>query len=335
MEAALTGHMISLDQIAIGYLKSVPLLKGVNLAADKGEMIALVGRNGTGKSTLLRSILGLIPFLEGECRLLNMPLQQFDQRIRAQTISYVSSKVASLPSINVRELVSLGRMPYTGWSGKLGREDEDMVQKAIREVGMASSMDRKLDQLSDGERQRVMIARALAQNTRVMVLDEPTAYLDIPNTYELVRLLSGFRDQGKTVLYSTHDLETAMMCADKFWVIDGGRVFEGSPEDLGMSGLFDRLFDSSGIAFDLETGRFGYRVKPRGGFQLTGDTDQALAWTRRAMERLGFEEKAGDASIRIEVKSGKTGVQWKLIQKQDETVCDSLHKLARLLTQNI
>ncbi len=327
--------MISLQQISIGYQKNKPLLKGVNLRAGRGEMIALVGRNGTGKSTLFRSILGLIPFLEGECLLRGIPLQQFDHRIRARTISYVSSQVARLPSITVRELVSLGRMPYTGWSGRLGKEDQNLVEKAIQEVGMGNYMEQRMDQLSDGERQRVMIARALAQDTPVMVLDEPAAYLDIPNTFGLVRILSKFRDQGKTVLYSTHDLETAMMVADKFWVIDEGRVVEGSPEDLGLSGLFDSLFETSGIAFDLDSGRFRYPLQPRGGIHLSGAPHQALAWTRRALERLGFEVTDGEGKLRIEVSSGESGFQWRMIKNGKEEVSGSIYKLARFLTQDI
>ncbi len=130
-----------------------------------------------------------------------------------------------------------------------------MVDHIISEVGMETFKERSLDQLSDGERQRVMIARALVQDTPNVVLDEPAAYLDIPNKYELVRLLSLFRDRGKTIIYSTHDLETALMCADKFWVITKGEIHEGSPEDLGLAGFFNQLFDQLGDHFRSKIGK--------------------------------------------------------------------------------
>jgi iron complex transport system ATP-binding protein len=327
-----SDHTISLENISVGYHKEQPLFSGVNLTADAGEMIALVGRNGTGKSTLLRSILGLHPLLDGKCFLRGLPLQEYDLRKRARTVSYVSAQLAR-PSITVRELVSLGRMPYTGWMGRLGERDRRMVEQAVREVGMEKHLDRDLDQLSDGERQRAMIARAFVQDTPVMLLDEPTAYLDIPNRYELVRILSAFRDQGKTILYSSHDLETALHCADKFWVIHLGEIHEGSPEDLGLSGLFDSLFRSSGIRFDMESGRFRYRDDPRGAIRLAGGPRQALTWTANALERVGFEVTDREAHLSVEVASSGTGYRWKAERGGREFLFGDLYNLARFLTQ--
>lgn len=334
MQAEPQDHMIALEQISVGYQRDQPLLRDVNLMAEPGEMIALVGRNGTGKSTLLRSILGLTPLLGGHCLLRGIPLQEYDLRNRARTVSYVSSQVSRIPSITVRELVSLGRMPYTGWMGRQGKGDREMVEQAIAEVGMEEKVDRNLEQLSDGERQRVMIARAFVQDTPVMVLDEPAAYLDIPNKYELVRILSAFRDQRKTILYSTHDLETAMMCADKFWVILDGQIHEGSPEDLGLSGLFEQLFESSGIAFDRESGRFKYRRSPRGDIRLTGGGDLAVVWTRHTLERLGFEVTDTVGQTTVEVIPEGSGFQWMVKQGDREKSFDSLYGLARFLTQD-
>ena len=326
--------MISLENISIGYTRSSPLLKPFDLKAGDGEMIALVGRNGSGKSTLLKSILGLIPFLGGQCLLSGLPLELFDHKSRAKSLSYVSSQVAALPSLTVKELVSLGRIPHTGWTGSLGKEDKEIVASTIREVGMERYTDWNLDQLSDGERQRVMIARALVQDTPHVILDEPAAYLDIPNKYELVRLLSLFRDRGKTIVYSTHDLETALMCADKFWVIEGNTIHEGSPEDLGLSGLFDQLFDSSGITFDLTSGRFTYSRPSRGSLALSGPSGNAAAWTRHALERIGFSVVPGNQPLSVEVISGEKH-SWKIVSKGSETILDSIDGLARFLTRDI
>lgn len=333
MSRGFQNQMISLERMAIGYRKDQPLLRDVTLTAEQGEMIALVGRNGTGKSTMLRSILGLIPLLGGKCVLEKLPIQQYDLRKRARTVSYVSAQVARLPSITVRELVSLGRIPYTGWLGRQGKEDHELVEQAVKEVGMESHIDRRLDHLSDGERQRVMIARAFVQDTPVMVLDEPAAYLDIPNKYELTRILSAFRDRGKTILYSTHDLEAAMMSADKFWVILEGRVHEGSPEDLGLSGLFEQLFESSGITFDTEAGRFKHQVAPRGRISLTGGPGKAVIWTRHALERLGYEVAEGTEKTGVEVISEKQGLQWIARKKRAEKIHGSIYRLARFLTE--
>lgn len=325
--------MISLENLSIGYQREKPLLSQVNLKAGKGEMVALVGRNGSGKSTLLRSLLGLLPLLEGRCYLSGVSLDELEHKNRALSVSYVSSQVAGLPSLSVRELVSLGRMPHTGWLGKLGKADWDMVDRIIHDVGMDMYMERSLDQLSDGERQRVMIARALVQDTPNVILDEPAAYLDIPNKYELVRLLSLFRDRGKTIIYSTHDLETALMCADKFWVITDGMIHEGSPEDLGLAGLFNRLFDHSGIRFDLNSGKFSYTAASRGCVALSGPQGEALAWTRHLLQRISYTIAGGDQAISIEVQPGeKHG--WKVMK--DETIMnfDSLYNLARFLSKD-
>lgn len=309
-------------------------MKNISLRAGEGEMVALVGRNGTGKSTLLRSILGLLPLLEGDCLLSGVELGQMDASKRAKAVSYVSSQVSGLPSLTVRELVSLGRMPHTGWMGKMKREDLALVEEIIDEVGMKFYMDRSLDQLSDGERQRVMIARALVQDTPHIILDEPAAYLDIPNKYELVRLLSLFRDRGKTIIYSTHDLETALMCADKFWVISEGSIHEGSPEDLGLAGLFHKLFNSSGINFDLKSGRFTYTGLSRGELHLSGGSEEEQAWTMHALQRIGYRAVKGPCSLNVKILSSPEN-QW-LIQKEGkDTRVDSIHKLARYLIQDV
>jgi len=228
--------------------------------------------------------------------------------------------------------VGLGRMPYTGWMGRMGPEDRALIRQALDEVQMASFSERKLDCLSDGERQRAMIARAFAQDTPLMVLDEPTAFLDIPNTYELIRLLSRFRDGGRSIVYSTHDLETAMQCADKMWVIHEGKILEGAPEDLGMSGLFNELFSTSGISFDEQAGRFLFSGKQRGRVSLEGDEGISLIWTRNTLKRLGFRlDKGVDQLIKIE--SSKDGSSWILKNKSGSKRFESLYTLARFLIQ--
>ena len=168
-----TDHITLLEEMAIGYENGQPLLNKVNLSIRAGEMVALIGRNGTGKSTLLKSMIGLVPLLGGTCYLDGTPLQMHEARERARRVSYVSSQVSQLPPVSVLELVALGRMPHTGWLGKLSEGDRHLIKQTLIEVQLESFVNRKLDHLSDGERQRAMIARAFVQNTPLMVLESP------------------------------------------------------------------------------------------------------------------------------------------------------------------
>lgn len=332
MDFSEKDHIVSLDSFSIGHQQDQILLSDIQLTVGTGEMVALIGRNGTGKSTLLKSMIGLLPSLGGSCLLNGKLIARYDLPSRARLVSFVSSQVSQLPSLTVGELVALGRLPYTGWMGRLNRSDQALVDQALEEVQMSSFAGRKLDRLSDGERQRAMIARAFAQDTRLMVLDEPTAFLDIPNTFDLIRLLSRFRDGGKSIVYSTHDLETAMQFADKMWVIHEGKIFEGAPEDLGLSGLFDELFKSSGISYDQHSGRFLLKGPSQGAVRIEGKEDHAKAWTINAMYRLGYHvESQGD--IQITVRHSGSGYQWIVEKDGDNLSFSSLYKMARFLIQ--
>ena len=324
------SHIIELKNLAIGHQKKEALLKDISLSVHPGEMVALIGRNGTGKSTLLKSMLGLIPLIQGACYLDGALFDTYDLRDRARKVSFVSSHLAQMPSISVRELVSLGRMPFTGFMGRLTAQDNEIIDKSLMEVGLSSFAERKLEHLSDGERQRTMIARALAQDTPLMVLDEPTAFLDIPNKNELIQLLGGFRDSGKSVVYSTHDLDTAMHYADKIWVIHQGEILEGAPEDLGISGLFNTLFERSGIKYDLASKRFKYSTLPKGSIQLEGKKGVPYEWTRNALERLGYEVNMSGA-MEIKLNSSEGENRWTLHQANQSQEFSSLYNLARFL----
>ncbi len=325
--------MISLNSMAIGYSRKEILLRDLNLSAENGELIALLGRNGSGKSTLLKTILGLIPLLEGSCLLDGIPVGGYDPRLRARKISFVSSQVAQLPTITVRELVSLGRMPHTGWFGKYGISDREQIDRAVNEVNLIHLLDRRLDQLSDGEKQRAMIARAFVQDTPFMVLDEPAAFLDIPNKFDLIRILSRIRDGGKTIIYSTHDLESALIKADKLWVIHGGSILEGAPEDLGMSGIFDDLFSGAGISFNQTEQRFQFKRDIKGKIGLKGNNDIALNWTKNAIERMGFTEGDRDSPVTIEIVLADGVYNWIVSGRGNQYSFGNIYMMARFLTQ--
>jgi iron complex transport system ATP-binding protein len=332
MPDRMAEHIILFEDFSIGYHKESTLLGQLNLTVNRGEMIALIGKNGAGKSTLLKSMIGLVPPLGGACLLDGVPFDAYSLRERARRVSFVSSQFTQLPSLTVEELVGLGRIPYTDWMGRLSAEDHRKIDKAIEEVQMGIYAGRKLENLSDGERQRAMIARAFVQDTPLMVLDEPTAFLDVPNTFELVRLLSRFKESGRSIVYSTHDLETAIQFADKMWVIHKGRILEGAPEDLGLSGLYNELFSDSGITYDEQVGRFLGSVRERGFIAVTGEGEDLLIWTRKTAERLGYRVKEG-ADLKITVASSPAGASWMVQNRNGSTRFKNLYTLARFLIQ--
>ena len=330
MRGTRTDHIVSVRDLAIGHQREQAILSRINLTVDRGEMVALIGRNGSGKTTLLKSMIGILAPLGGICLLDGRPLEEFSLPQRARQVSFVSSQLVQLPSLTVEELVSLGRMPYTGWTGRLSAQDRMLVSRALAEVQMEAFSARKLDCLSDGERQRALIARAFVQDTSLMVLDEPTAFLDIPNTFDLIRLLRRFVEAGRSIVYSTHDLETALQCADKLWVIHNREILEGAPEDLGLSGLFSELFSSSGVLYNTDTGRFLVPGRPRGKISLEGDRGEPGKWTRSALERLGFQISEKQA-LKVRIESTAEGLFWTCTGRNGTMRFDTLHSLARFL----
>lgn len=218
--------MIRLRDFSIGYGPR-RLLGDVECEIHSDSLSALIGRNGSGKSTLLRALAGLKTDYTGEILVDGLPLRGMDTRRRSRTIAFVNTARARVADMRCFDAVAVGRAPYTGWTGRLAPADMAAVTDALEAVGMAEYADRTLDTLSDGECQRVMIARALAQDTPVLLLDEPTSFLDLPNRYELVRLLSRLaRERHKTVVISTHELEIALRLADTILLIDPPRLLD-------------------------------------------------------------------------------------------------------------
>ncbi len=246
------SYPLASEALKIGYPSRL-LFQAQRLAMGKGQLIALVGANGAGKSTLLKTLGGLKAPQKGEIYLNGRAIRKMSATKIAKEVSLVLTHKEALGAMTVEELVALGRAPYTPWHGQLGREDKDMVAKAIRAVGMEAYRDRQVDRLSDGERQKVMLARALAQDTPIILLDEPTAHLDLSNRIEIFKLLRSLADKfQKSLLVSTHELALAVQESDQLWVIDTERqrLFAGQAEELIQSGTLDRAFPK--VAFDWE-----------------------------------------------------------------------------------
>lgn len=258
---------VNLRNLSTGYISGRDtriITSGINASLHAGELTCLLGQNGAGKSTLLKTLSSFIPAVKGGIELFGMPLGSYSNSALAKLIGVVLTDRVSLGNMSARELAGLGRSPYTGFWGGLSLEDKAIVDEAMALVGISSLSDRMVDTLSDGERQKVMIAKALAQQTKVIFLDEPTAFLDFPSKVELMQLLLSLaRSQGKTVFMSTHDLELALLTADKIWLVDKSRgVTTGTPEDLALNGALASYFEREGVRFDASTGLFGISMTP-------------------------------------------------------------------------
>ena len=212
--------MIRLNDLTIGYGHRI-LLQHASATIPAGELVALVGRNGTGKSTLLRAIAGLGERLGGEIRLDGHSLETLSPQQLATTVSFVTTERVRIPNLRCEDVVALGRAPYTNWIGRVQEQDKAIVERSLELVGMAAFAGKTMDRMSDGECQRVMIARALAQDTPIILLDEPTSFLDLPNRYELCTLLRRLaHDHRKCILFSTHELDIALSLCDSIALID-------------------------------------------------------------------------------------------------------------------
>mgnify|MGYP000444057818 FL=1 len=244
---------IALRHITLAYGQRI-LLRDVSASVPPGSLTALIGRNGTGKSTLLRTVAGLGAAASGGIELCGKPLAALTPLQRASTVSFVTTDKVRIANLASRDVVGLGRAPYTDWLGRLRSEDRAVVDRALNLVGMGGFADKPMDRLSDGEAQRVMIARALAQDTPVILLDEPTAFLDMPNRYELCTLLRRLaHDEGKCIFFSTHELDIALTLCDAVALIDPPRLHLLPTDEMIRSGHIERLFDNGTVAFDAST----------------------------------------------------------------------------------
>ena len=283
-EAALASR-----NLHIGYPGRTPILGPLDLALRPGRLTCLLGPNGAGKTTLLRTLSGMLASRGGEVLLDGTDLQLLPPRKRAQRLAVVLTDRVTVGMLDVWTLVSLGRQPHTDWRGKLSAGDVRIVDDAIEAAGAGDLMGRNVAELSDGERQRVMLARALAQEPRLLILDEITAFLDLPRRLHVMQLLRDVaRKRGISVLVSTHDLDLALRLADEVWLASSlGEFFHGAPEELVVRGDFGRVFESEALHFDAAEGTFRIDHAAGSSAAVQGD-DLTAQWTRRALERLGY-----------------------------------------------
>lgn len=306
MTGSPTSKAIEIYGLKVGYSpangESGFVREAISFSACGGEMIALIGPNGIGKSTLLRTMAGFQKGLDGQILYYGKPVDRFSPSELSRMLSFVSTESVQVSNLRVADLVAYGRFPYTGWLGRLSETDRLMVSDALEKVGLLKFARRMVTQLSDGERQRALIARALAQDTPFILLDEPTAFLDVKNKYEIFHLLHQLaRENNKTIILSTHDLNIALREMDKFWIMLDYESIEGAPEDAVLNGWLDRLFSSGNVAFDTNSGDFYFRKEHAGTASVQGD-EPAYSWTIRALERRGFYfTTRGKADLQITI----------------------------------
>jgi iron complex transport system ATP-binding protein len=301
------------------------LFKNLNVQLNSSQLVCFMGPNGIGKSSLIRTLAGLQKPLMGSVNLCSP-----DNAAAYQQLSVVLTDKVAAAGMTVYELVALGRYPYLDWNIKLSQNDLAVIDAAITRVNIQYLVNTKLYQLSDGQLQMVMIARALAQDTPIILLDEPTAHLDLNNRVEVMNILRGLsRTMNKAILVATHELDLALQTADVIWLTgDSKNILSGIPEDLVLDGSFDKIFRFKG--FDLKTGKVQHEAYRGVSIQLTGEGHE-YRWTKNALERSGFavSENAAEILIQVIVEEGKP--QWIIKKSNQQFKVDSIAALIELI----
>lgn len=332
----LIDSTIHIENLVVGYQqgnRDIFKYKPLTCNANKGELIALIGRNGVGKSTLLRSIAKLQRPLSGSINILGKNLAQVPSNMLAKQVSYIPAEPVHSPNTTISDFVSLARYPYHGWFNYLTKSDLQIVDDAIGKVGLAHLSHRFIDSLSDGERQRTMIAFAIAQDTSIVLMDEPTAFLDLPNKFEVVRLLKELSLTGKTVILSTHDIQTALSMVDTIWLMLPNGLKIGAPEDLILSNTINELMAGTKVQLDSFTGQFVYQTEHNRIAFLQATNETHYNWTLHALERNGFETTNAPLanSILVEVIEEKQAPLWKVKNGTHEFIFSSIGEMSQYL----
>ena len=242
--------MIKLQHLTVGYGEKA-VLSDINQVLNAGQMVCLLGSNGVGKSTILRTLAGFLPPLSGNVLIDGRNLPSLSLSERSKAVSVVLTERVEVPYMKVVDLVGMGRSPYTGFFGTLTKEDRNIVDEAIEMVGISNLAERTIDTLSDGERQKALLAKALAQQTPIILLDEPTAFLDFHAKVSTLRLMLKLaHETNKTIFLSTHDVEMAIQLSDELWIVQDGQISTGTTASLTQSGILGRFLQDEGISFD-------------------------------------------------------------------------------------
>lgn len=330
--------LLTTHALAVGYhpprRQPITIADDLDLCLSPGELVCLIGPNGAGKSTLMRTLAGMQTPLAGRVMLGGVELHHLRPTERAKRLGIVLTERPNVGLLSGYALVALGRHPYSDWTGRLSRYDEAVIRWAVDAVGATDLAAHPVMELSDGQRQKLMIARALAQEPELILLDEPTAFLDLPRRVEIMGLLRHLtRETGRTVLLSTHELDLALRTADTIWLMSDGVIRAGTPEDLVLSGAFEAAFASEGIHFDRESGSFTGRVVSGMAVEVSGQ-GVALSWTRRALERAGYTLTHNNGVVPkacVEIEGDPNHPVWRLISADGETTTTTIGDLLQAM----
>jgi len=309
-------HALQTIDLSIGYRNArrpdVVIANNINLGLKRGRLVGLLGPNGVGKSTLLRTLAGMQKPLSGQVMLAGQDATQIPARTLAKHMSVVLTDRPNVGLMNGYALVALGRHPYTDWTGNLSSYDEAMVRWAVDAVNARDIADQPVIELSDGQRQKLMIARALAQETDLILLDEPTAFLDLPHRVEIMGLLKALaQETNRAILLSTHDLDLALRSCDRLWLMGQRQIHTGTPEDLVLSDAFEATFHSDGLTFDKRTGTFSVIPDKQIQVQVCG-AGVAYVWTCRALERESYQVIDMPSEVQVEIQESDGETVWYL-----------------------
>ncbi len=254
-------NILTTENLEIGFRQksNVSIASGVNIHFEKEKLYSVIGANGAGKSTLLRTLTGLQKSLSGKIFIDGIALEKISDIERAKKIAVVLTEKINAANLNVYELIALGRQPYTNWLGKLSAEDNLAVEVALGQTNTENLKHKICAELSDGQLQKVMIARAIAQNSEIIILDEPTTHLDIAHKFEVFQLLKNIAKNGKCVILSTHDIELALELSNEIVLVNNGKVKQFETAELLNSGILSEIFQDKGIIFDSLQRKFVYR----------------------------------------------------------------------------
>lgn len=328
--------LLRAENLRIGYLlgkKEIKVCDGMNFELKRGELVALLGPNGAGKSTLLRTLSSSLQPLSGNVFYSGRLLKNISQRDLSRKISVVLTDHTQAGGLTVSELVSLGRQPYTGFFGRLKARDLRLVDEAINSVGLSFKSNSYMAELSDGERQKAMIAKALVQETDVLLLDEPAAFLDVASRLELMALLRQIAvERDCAVLFSSHDVEQALALSDKLWLMSRDGLLCGCSEDMVLQGHLSDLFRSDNVRFDLGSGVYRLCSDTSARVSVKAQDLSLLFWAKNALLRNGYGITDGLAvEIAIDLKS-KDCIEIKT--KNSIVVCKSFEEMLETIREN-
>ena len=311
---------ITIEKLHTGYSSSKSIKtvsENIDLSAEKGRLIFLTGPNGAGKTTLLKTLTGNIKPLSGRITVAGSEINYLKGSRLSKLISVVLTDIPDPGYLSVEEIITLGRSPYTGLKNTLTSEDREIIENSVNSLNLSDLKDRLFNRLSDGEKQKTMIARALCQDTEIICMDEPSSHLDFPSGIELVSFLKKISEtKNKTIIVSSHNLNTALNSSDIMWLMDkSGTIHSGAPEDLALSGKIGKVFDRDNFRFEKTSGEFVLSRNYDRVFTVTGG-EEAVFWTVKGLRKLGIDVQSksdvnsNDLSGGIRIEKADNYYKW-------------------------